>query len=121
MRNLPLFAPFEINETPNDQTRTALLVELLMGTPVNNAISTSLYSPALGSSWLSFYRLYSGNDAAICSMVGCNNPAEVGAHVSLPSSSTKSLYIVPACKGCNNTSTSLTVRRGVQLVPELRR
>lgn len=67
--------------------------------------------------WLNHWFLYSGsqNKANKCSVLGCNSIAEVGGHVR-QGNGTKE-YIVPLCKGCNNSTQSFTLKLGTRVAP----
>ncbi len=54
-------------------------------------------------SWLSHWRNYTDSERIYCSVVPCNNPAEVGAHVQIDDwRSDFSWWIVPFCKQHNH-------------------
>lgn len=52
---------------------------------------------------------------ATCSVVNCNNSANVGAHVD--NADAQGTWIVPMCSSCNGTDGSFDLKGGVTLVP----
>lgn len=69
-------------------------------------------------SWKEHWLRFTGEEwPSWCSVVGCLNTAEVGAHVINPASDIE--WIVPFCKDCNGqpTTTVFTLETGVNLVP----
>lgn len=50
-----------------------------------------------------------------CSVAGCTNSAEVGAHVKNPEA--QGSWIVPMCNSCNGTDGIFNLKGGVTLVP----
>lgn len=49
-----------------------------------------------------------------CSIAGCDNDAEVGAHIINKDVSGE--YIVPACKSCNNSTSAFSLKPGITLI-----
>ena len=66
-------------------------------------------------SWKQHWLKYSGesNWPKKCSIVGCNNPAVVGAHVFNIQS--KDEYIIPLCGGCNHRKNTFEIEKGTKL------
>lgn len=50
----------------------------------------------------------------ICSILGCNNSATLGAHII--NSDVRGEYIVPACDSCNQLSCEFDLKSGIILV-----
>jgi hypothetical protein len=72
---------------------------------VHNLNNTGNKNPPAGySSWRLWWQTQTGKMFCLCSRVGCNNFADVGAHVQKEGSADKSWYIVPLCTACNNIS-----------------
>lgn len=54
-------------------------------------------------SWIKHWRDYSGSKRSKCSVLGCSNEAEVGAHVIHTDKRTSNKqWIVPLCRPCNH-------------------
>ena len=65
--------------------------------------------------WKQHWINFSGEEWPIfCSVSGCFNFAELGAHVI--NSKVSGEKIVPMCKGCNNKSTDFNIREGTVFV-----
>ncbi len=63
-------------------------------------------------SWLEHWEIFSKSTAKKCSVIGCAQDAEVGAHVIKCNSTDKEHYIVPMCQGHNkSTENSITVEK----------
>ena len=58
------------------------------------------------SSWLAHWEKYTYLRASTCCVYGCNNKAEVGAHITRPMAQSEEYkthpYIVPMCKSHNS-------------------
>lgn len=69
---------------------------------VKNMRDTSDLDPnGACSSWQEFWEVHMHRKFSKCSRVGCQNPAEVGAHVK-DAYRVGVKYITPLCKACNN-------------------
>lgn len=72
---------------------------------VHNLNKTADRKPPAGyTTWIKWWETQTGRRFYSCSRVGCNNFADVGAHVQQEGSADKSWYIVPLCTACNNIS-----------------
>ena len=60
----------------------------------------NLHESSVGN-WIRFWEDATGLKACQCHKVGCNAPAEDGAHVQLVNGNDKKWYIVPLCHKCN--------------------
>jgi len=60
-------------------------------------------------SWLDHWKRSTGNPAIFCSVIGCNNPATVGAHVQKAYTLDNNWYIVPMGQTHNLSSVVLDV------------
>lgn len=57
--------------------------------------------------WLDHWQNHTGRTPLFCTVDGCLNLAEVGAHVYLPDD--KRVFIVPMCKSHNGSKDSLSI------------
>ena len=61
------------------------------------------------NSWLDHWANFSNNGLPVmCSVIGCNNQADVGAHVRKNTSSSK--FIIPLCKYHNSQGGQLSIK-----------
>jgi hypothetical protein len=67
-------------------------VKNLNGTPQNDRVN---------GSWLSFWELYSGQNASMCFTDGCIMRPSVGARVQMDSPTDKNWYVIPLCADCS--------------------
>lgn len=68
-------------------------------------------------SWKNHWEKYSSiNWPKYCSVEGCNECAEVGAHVRNDVNCVN--YIVPMCNSCNQKEGLFSLKNGTKLVPE---
>ena len=66
-------------------------------------------------SWKNHWKNNSGKLwPSICSVVGCNSPATLGAHII--NSAVRGERIVPACSSCNQLRNEFNLKDGVTLV-----
>jgi hypothetical protein len=83
---------------------------------VNNINGTSQNACPCGS-WLMHWQRVVRSAIARCSVLGCSNVAEVGAHVQKDGATDRRWFIVPLCKAHNAKAASLTIRDDITLVP----
>lgn len=67
-------------------------------------------------SWLKHWENATGRTAFYCSVYGCSNFAEVGAHVHDTYGLIAGHRIVPMCRACNNRSDAFDLSAGVETV-----
>lgn len=81
-----------------------------------NKVGTAGRSCKCGS-WKQHWINFSGEKwPTFCSVSGCREIAEVGAHIYNTSDSAHGEYIVPACKWCNARTSTFSLRADVVLV-----
>lgn len=83
-----------------------------------NATDTADESCFCGS-WKKHWERYSGRTwPHLCSVSGCTNRAEVGAHVKRPFVNNQ-VWIIPMCSECNNpyNTSFFTIKQGTNPVP----
>lgn len=69
---------------------------------VRNAVGTS-GAKCDCPSWLHHWYRHSGGTRSTCTRLQCQNPAEVGAHVSITDGrAAPTLWIAPLCRTCNH-------------------
>lgn len=69
------------------------------------------------NSWKNHWVNYSrGNWPSGCSVEGCGNKAEVGAHIYNESPDVTNEYIAPFCDSCNKKSSVIKLKGGTTLV-----
>ncbi len=69
----------------------------------NSENTTNLLSPE--ENWLDYWKNNNkkNQDVDKCVVIGCENNAEVGAHIEkIVGLNSTELYIIPLCKSCNN-------------------
>jgi hypothetical protein len=92
----------------------------MMGLPASgwkNKGGTASRSACKCGSWKDHWINYSGQEwPNNCSVDGCQEKAEVGAHIWNPG--VKGEYVAPSCTSCNaaGTDTDFTLRTGIYLV-----
>ena len=71
---------------------------------IKNAVGTSDRECECDS-WLDHWEIFSGDIADTCAVAGCDNEAEMGAHITRPNASHDGyrthLYIIPMCYSHN--------------------
>jgi len=60
-------------------------------------------------SWLDHWEKFSGQPLSYCAVSGCNNLAEVGAHVQIDNPYNNNWYIVPLCQEHNKSKMILVI------------
>lgn len=75
---------------------------------IKNLVGTSDNKCKCGS-WLNHWENYAKKPSLFCSVNGCNEMAEVGAHVQTVGFSDQNWYIVPFCHKHNKTSETFDV------------
>lgn len=78
----------------------------------NGTSDRSCYCGTWKQHWINYSKK---NWPLICSVKGCSNSAEVGAHVYNTNISKKE-YIVPMCKSCNRLTEEFYLNKDVVLV-----
>lgn len=53
----------------------------------------------------------------VCSVVGCNNAATLGAHVFCTDRNVSGEFIIPACDSCNKSNREFNLKDDVTLAP----
>ncbi|GAB5992894.1 hypothetical protein [Aeromonas veronii] len=64
--------------------------------------------------WLDHWQNHTGKTSFFCTVEGCTNLSEVGAHVYLPDD--KRAFIVPMCKSHNGAKGPLPIFAGTEFV-----
>ncbi len=67
-------------------------------------------------SWLDHWKKFSNQSQTSCSVKGCYDKVEVGAHVQKDSYTDKSWYIIPLCQTHNKADGPLDIDDSVVLV-----
>jgi hypothetical protein len=89
---------------------------------VTNANGTADRTCSNCGTWLAHWENYSTYSAHKCSILNCNNDAEVGAHVLRPYANNqdykKRPYIIPMCKTHNGKSSEeeMKTKEGIEFV-----
>jgi hypothetical protein len=100
--------------------KSGAILEDIMGLPASgwkNKGGTASRPVCKCGSWKNHWTNYSGQKwPNICSVDGCQEEAEVGAHIRNPD--VEGEYIAPFCSSCNTagTDTNFTLRTGINLV-----
>lgn len=70
---------------------------------VRNVVGSAGRSPSCPNCgpWIEHWQLLSGHVHSTCSVKGCNNPASVGAHVTILFSLDDKQHIIPMCSEHN--------------------
>ena len=72
---------------------------------IKNENGTSKRPVCSCGSWISHWKNFSYEDVEKCSVDGCDNKAEHGAHITRPNAQNETYktasYIVPMCSSCN--------------------
>lgn len=79
---------------------------------------TSKYRSKCCRSWIEHWRRNARSRREQCSILGCNNIAEVGSHVKIDSHAADETYIIPCCYSCNNTGGIMKLKKRVKLVSD---
>lgn len=68
-------------------------------------------------SWLEHWKTWTRSDREKCCVNGCNNDAQVGAHVMIDDQRFKRCWwIVPFCRGCNKRTDQMELDARIALV-----
>lgn len=87
------------------------------GVQIRNVNGTSGHSCRCSGGWLAHWKLYGGVEGDIkCAVCGCENLAEVGAHVQKADSGEDDWYIVPFCRAHNQKADKMTVSDTTEFV-----
>jgi hypothetical protein len=80
-----------------------------------NVKGTSEYSPEGCNTWEEYWEKKSGKQwPQKCSVVGCNNPPKVGAHICNPN--VGGAFIAPLCEECNKRNDVFRLKDDVEPV-----
>ena len=80
---------------------------------VKNLNGTEDKKCSVCGSWLKHWEHKSEEKTDKCCCFGCNNDAEVGAHVKIVGKDDRHHYIIPLCQACNMKTGELCVHQDV--------